>query len=82
MNRSGKYVTTCVAGESVSAFVPNKLPPRLSRKELSRFGRQLQEAELALSRLQIAGQLIPSMDWLIYAFIRKEALLSSKIEGT
>lgn len=78
---TGKYVTTSVAGESVSAFVPNKLPPRLSRMESSGLGCQVREAELALSRLQIAGQMIPSMDWLIYAFIRREALLSSEIEG-
>lgn len=82
MKRTGKYVTTSAAGERASAFVPNKLPPRLSGKELAGLGRQLREAELALSRLQIAGQMIPSIDWFIYAFIRKEALLSSEIEGT
>lgn len=82
MKPTGKYVTTSVAGESVKAFIPNNLPPKLSKKELAGLGRHLQEAELVLSTLQIAGQMIPSIDWFIYAFIRKEALLSSEIEGT
>jgi len=82
MRPTGKYTTTSVAGESVKAFVPHNLPPKLSKKELSGLERQLQEAELILTKLQIAGQMIPSIDWFIYAFIRKEALLSSEIEGT
>ena len=82
MKPTGKYVTTSVAGENVKAFVPNSLPPKISKKELSGLEHQLQEAELALTKLQIAGQMIPSIDWFIYAFIRKEALLSSEIEGT
>lgn len=82
MKPTGKYVTTSVAGESVKAFVPNNVPPNLSKKELSGLEHQLQEAELGLTKLQIAGQMIPSIDWFIYALIRKEALLSSEIEGT
>ncbi|NKB60990.1 MAG: hypothetical protein GKR95_02210 [Gammaproteobacteria bacterium] len=82
MRPTGKYVTSSVAGESVKAFVPNALPPKLSQKELAELRPQLLEAEIALSKLQIAGQMIPSLDWFIYAFVRKEALLSSEIEGT
>ncbi len=82
MKSTGKYVTSSVAGESVKAFVPYNLPPRLSKKDLVGLECQLREAELALSKLQIAGQMIPSLDWFIYAFVRKEALLSSEIEGT
>ena len=82
MRSTGKYVTTSVAGESVKAFLPDNLPPKLSKKVLTGLRSQLQEAEIALSKLKIAGQMIPSLDWFIYAFIRKEALLSSEIEGT
>ncbi len=82
MKATGKYLSTSVAGESVNAFVPDDLPPKLSKKEIAALQPELREAEIALSKLQIAGQMIPSLDWFIYAFIRKEALLSSEIEGT
>jgi Fic family protein len=38
--------------------------------------------EQALIRLELAGQMAPSLDWFIYAFVRKEAVVSSQIEGT
>lgn len=42
----------------------------------------LQRAEHALSRLALAAEMIPSLEWFIYAFVRKEAVVSSQIEGT
>ena len=42
----------------------------------------LQDAEAALGKLDLAGEMIPSIDWFVYAFVRKEALLSSEIEGS
>jgi Fic family protein len=42
----------------------------------------LRRAEQALARLDVAGEMVPSLDWFIYAFVRKEAVLSSQIEGT
>lgn len=79
---TGYYVTTTVTGEPVNAFVPNPLPPKLTANELARLAEPLQEAEAALARLDLAGDMLPSLDWFIYTFVRKEALLSSEIEGT
>ncbi|MDA0824679.1 MAG: Fic family protein [Proteobacteria bacterium] len=79
---TGHYITTTVAGESVKAFVPDRLPPNLEPKQLATLTAPLRTAEAALARLDLAGEMIPSMDWFIYAFVRKEALLSSEIEGT
>ena len=46
---TGRYVTTTVAGESVSAFVPDTLPPRLSAKQLGLLTEPLRAAEAALA---------------------------------
>jgi Fic family protein len=78
----GHYTNTTVAGEPVRAFVPNALPPHLSTKEVAELTDPVRAAAEALSTLNLAGELIPSIEWFIYAFLRKEALLSSEIEGT
>ncbi len=83
MKRStGEQVSTTAAGEEVKAFVPHPLPVtdppiRLEGPVAAR----LVAAEQALARLDLAAQLVPSMDWFLYAFVRKEAILSSQIEG-
>ena len=79
---TGRYVTTTVAGEAVKAFVPDPLPPRLTARGLLELAPPLREAEAALARLDLAAEMIPSINWFVYAFVRKEALLSSEIEGT
>src|SRR5690606_927349 len=43
---------------------------------------RLRTAEQALARLELAGEMVASLDWFIYAFVRKEAVVSSQIEGT
>lgn len=83
MKRStGSYVTTSVVGESVQAFVPDPLPPTRPALAVEDFADLNHEAELALARLSGVAGLAPSVDWLLYSAIRKEALLTSQIEGT
>jgi Fic family protein len=79
---TGQYVSSVTAGEPVDAFVPDALPPRLAAPDLEPIAEPLRHAEAALERLDVAGAMIPSIEWFIYAFVRKEALLSSEIEGT
>jgi Fic family protein len=47
-----------------------------------RLTQQLSEATAALGQLAIAGAMVPSADWFLYGFVRKEAVISSQIEGT
>jgi len=42
----------------------------------------LQNAESNLAKLETAGQMVPSLDWFVDAFVRREAVISSQIEGT
>ncbi|MFC1610656.1 Fic family protein [Myxococcota bacterium] len=80
---SGKYVISGGTGEEVKAFVPHPLPPKSPPLALSDTTNELlQKASENLARLNLAGDMVPSLDWFIYAFVRKEAVLSSQIEGT
>jgi len=80
---TGRYERVIAGGEAVSAFVPAPLPPGAPPISIEgRLGDRLRLAEQALARLDLAGDLVPSVDWFIYAFVRKEAVLSSQIEGT
>jgi hypothetical protein len=76
---TGQYVTTAVAGESVEAFVPNPLLLRLTSEQLAPLAEPLREAQTALVRLDLAGEMIPSIDWFIYAFVRNEARRSAAV---
>ncbi|QDU39688.1 Adenosine monophosphate-protein transferase SoFic [Maioricimonas rarisocia] len=65
------------------AFVPRPLPP--SRPALRIEGNLADlhsEALAAIGRLEVAGTMVPSPDWFLYGFVRKEAVVSSQIEGT
>jgi len=80
---TGTYHISLFAGEKVRAFIPKPLPP--SNPPLLIEGplaAKLSEAMAALARLEVAGSMVPSPDWFIYGFVRKEALISSQIEGT
>jgi len=83
MKRStGTYAISSTLGESVRAFVPHPLPPADPALAQDSFIEQNRQAELALARLSGVSGLVPSVDWLLYGAIRKEALLTSQIEGT
>jgi Fic family protein len=79
---TGRYVVTTTLGESVSAFVPHPLPPTDPSLAPTCFVDLNRQADLALARLAGVSGLVPSVDWLLYSAIRKEALLTSQIEGT
>ena len=69
-------------GEEVQAFVPDSLPPKNPTLALEVYQDLNRKAEMALARLSGVSGLVPSVDWLLYSAIRKEALLTSQIEGT
>ena len=79
---TGTYVISTTLGESVQAFAPNPLPPAEPALAPKVYAELNHQAELALARLSGVSGLVPSVDWLLYSAIRKEALLSSQIEGT
>ncbi|HSW17916.1 MAG TPA: Fic family protein [Ramlibacter sp.] len=79
---TGTYAISTTLGESVRAFVPHSLPPTAPALETAVFADLNRQAELALARLEGVSGLVPSVDWLLYSAIRKEALLTSQIEGT
>jgi Fic family protein len=84
MRRSatGSFVETTAGGESVRAFVPNPLPPEPGLAEEEGLQRLHQEALLAVGRLDGASTLLPDRSLFLYSYVRKEAVLSSQIEGT
>ena len=80
---TGRYARSTVGGEEVAAFVPHALPPVDPPVVVAgALAERLRAAEQALVRLELAGEMVPSLDWFIYAFVRKESVLSSQIEGT
>ena len=79
---TGTYATSTTVGESVRAFVPHPLPPTEPSLVAVSFADLNHQAELALARLSGVTGLVPSVDWLLYSAVRKEALLTSQIEGT
>jgi len=79
--RLGTFVETSVAGERVRAFVPPPLPP-VPPVDLSALVTRLSAAERALGRLDGVSVLLPNKELFLYMYVRKEAVLSSQIEGT
>jgi Fic family protein len=81
LRNSGEYVVSNTTGESVRAFVPDPLPPN-PPLELTPFFPLLDRANQALGRLDGLSSLLPDTSLFLYIYVRKEAVLSSQIEGT
>ena len=78
---TGRYETTIVGDETVRAFVPAPLPP-MPALDLVALQAPLEKALLALGRLDSLSVLLPDAYLFLYTYVRKEAVLSSQIEGT
>ncbi len=69
--------------EEVRAFIPHPLPPADPPLVIDGPLAELHTtARTALARLAVAGSMVPSTDWFLYGFVRKEAVITSQIEGT
>ena len=80
---TGTYRTSTAAGEAVQAFVPHPLPPvDPALQTAGDIDRLHAEALTGLARLEVAGRMVPSSGWFLYGFVRKEAVITSQIEGT
>lgn len=79
---TGHYDTTSVVGESIRAFIPKPLPPEPALELSDRRQRLLECATVALGRLDSVTLLLPDPNLFLYAYVRREAVLSSQIEGT
>jgi Fic family protein len=80
---TGTYRTSTTAGEAVQAFVPHPLPPAdPALRTAGDIDRLHADALTGLARLEVAGRMVPSTGWFLYGFVRKEAVISSQIEGT
>lgn len=73
---TGSYTISTTLGKPVCAFVPYSLPPSDPSLSSEVFNVLNRQAELALARLAGVSGLVPSVDWLLYSAIRKEALLT------
>jgi Fic family protein len=84
MNRTdtGYYVTISTVGEKCKAFIPHPLPPKPPLEISDKLQNIIDQALLTLGRLDSISMLIPDVNIFLYMYVRKEAVLSSQIEGT
>jgi Fic family protein len=80
--RTGKYVAISTVGERLRAFVPDALPPKPALQTDAKLRDLIDQALLALGRLDSVTMLLPDTSLFLYSYVRKEAVLSSQIEGT
>jgi Fic family protein len=78
----GRYVTISTVGEKAQAFVPAPLPPYPPIDWTPELRSKFDQALLALGRLDSVSTLLPDTSLFLYMYVRKEAVLSSMIEGT
>ena len=81
--QTGQYRLISTHEETVWAFVPYPLPPVDPPLVVAgAISEHLADAHTALSSLGVVGSIVPNIDWLLYGFVRKEAVITSQIEGT
>lgn len=80
--RTGQLIAVPTPGEPYEAFVPNPLPPAPGLNIDESLRAELDKALLALGRLDSLTSLLPDTSLFLYMYVRKEAVLSSQIEGT
>lgn len=78
--RTGRYVTQGTGKGRYKAFIPNRLP--LAFKLDDHIQARLSQADIALGRLDGIAEILPGVDFFMFMYIRKEATLSSQVEGT
>ena len=78
----GRYDILKLGGEEVRAFIPNKLPLKQPLKIDAELARKLDNALVSLGRLDSISEILPDSSLFLYMYVRKEAVLSSMIEGT
>ncbi len=80
---TGTYKATVIAGEKIQAFIPHPLPPKNPILQINgKLDKLHSHAISAIGQLSQAASIVPSLEWFLYGFVRKEAVISSQIEGT
>lgn len=79
---TGRYTATVAGGIACQAFVPMPLPPLPALDISGKLQARLYEALTAIGRLDAISTLLPDAQLFLYSFVRKEAVMSSQIEGT
>ena len=82
LHRSGTYRVCSAVGESYKAFIPHPLPPDPPLQLSGDDADLIERANRALGRLDGVTTMLPDTNLFLYLYVRKEALLSSQIEGT
>ena len=78
----GIYDILKIGGEEVRAFIPNELPLKQPLQIDAELARKLDNALVSLGRLDSISEILPDSSLFLYMYVRKEAVLSSMIEGT
>lgn len=78
----GIYQKLKIGGEEVRSFIPNELPLKQPLKLSAELSRKLDNALVSLGRLDSISEILPDSSLFLYMYVRKEAVLSSMIEGT
>jgi Fic family protein len=79
---TGRYVYSIVGGVRCQAFIPNALPPMPELEIGKSLQPRINQAMLAIGRLDAVSTLLPDAGLFLYSYVRKEAVMSSQIEGT